>query len=262
MLKRRSRIRIKGTKEQRKAIADTLRDYRKLDRDFPVEIPLPIKFLSGKGRAVYMNVYRKDRGVREYEDLLHLGKDRLSLKDIVQRHIDAKKRPVRILDVGCGNAKFLSELREIFGDRVVLEGIALARPFSPEKVEEIMHEHLKGKNRLIKRLFAENAVEEAKAFWERVKKHRLKVHVGLAETHKYEQKYDLIFSTTTFVHAVDVGRVLINTLNHLAEGGEAYIQCGSRNPLNIASVHRWLKNKNIEVVKLGRGVYLFRKKKK
>jgi SAM-dependent methyltransferase len=232
------RRRLDVSKDMRKTVARYVRSTRRLDRFHRLEERLPL------GWSIR-------RSVGAYNHALRLEKHGTSIEKIVERKIaENGGKPIDILDVGCGHCIFLKQLKERFGDRVNLEGITLARPLPARDIKKLAdtlpkpasrrqrkaHEAYIGK---IKRTIA-----DSKEFHRRVRRHNIKVHVGLAETHDYGKKYDLIFSVAAFSKS-DVRQALRNTLAHLKEGGEAYLEFG-RQEITQDDL-RWLERRGIDV---------------
>ncbi|GEM_PF-4351674 len=212
------RLELKGS--ERKELSSYVLSNRKMDR-----------FHRKLKRAGQLpQNWNNRRRISNYDELLLFKEKGTSVVEIVQKKLSESKRPVAVLDVGCGEAIFLKELKEKFGDKIEAEGITLARPLSPKKLEEIIEALPKSmgkKRRAREAKLIKSIINDSKNFRNRTRKHSIKVHTGLAETHKYGKKYDLIFSVSAFL-GTDVHRATMNTLAHLRKGGEAYIEFGQQ----------------------------------
>ncbi|MCX6802330.1 MAG: hypothetical protein NT067_04425 [Candidatus Diapherotrites archaeon] len=212
-------------------------------------------------------VWEKDKGISQYEQYFGFAGKRSkgSVKGIVEAKSAALGRPVRVLDVGCGNCYFLAELGDLFGNRVDLEGISLAKPLTPKKWSEESE-----KMRVpLRHLEWEGALRQMnREFHERIKAKELTVHTGLAETHDYGKKFDLIFSVETIRRSINPVKALVNTLGQLAAGGEAFIHLTVgefgigllRKRIQGRTLGEWLTEQGIETIRLKPGVYHFVKK--
>ena len=254
------RLELKGN--ERKELASYVLSNRKIDR-----------FHRKLKRAdAILKTWSNTRCISNYDELLLLKEKGTPVVEIVKRKLSESKGPVAALDVGCGEAIFLKELKERFGDKIEAEGITLARPLAPRKLEEMIDALPKSmgkKRRAREAKLIKSIMADSKHFRNRAKKHKIVVHTGLAETHDYGKKYDLIFSVSAFL-GTDVHRATMNTLAHLREGGEAYIEFGPRH-LDKRD-EQWLKENGIEVklfqhlpyypAPLVWHVYYFKKRKK
>ncbi len=237
-------------KELRQIVGRKVRHLRSTDRGYYGVLEKP-----------FIRSWAYRRGVKGYNKSI-FGQKRGELIRVIERRLKGRKR-LSILDVGCGSCRFLAELRRIFKDRIELHGITLAMPFSPEKLEQLRKKVEAERKRPLdeeeKRVF-EEVKQASMKIRERIKKHGIKVHIGLAETHKYREKYDLIFSTETFVHTINPLQALENTLNHLKRGGEAYINFGVADFLKgNPELKERLERQGINITELARGAYCFRR---
>ncbi|MDP2666799.1 MAG: class I SAM-dependent methyltransferase [Candidatus Diapherotrites archaeon] len=83
----------------------------------------------------YLALYEQDVIVRDntlslYDTFLRNMGESKTLIQIIQDLLKEKKR-IRLLDIGCGNAQVLHELKTHFGDRVHTMGVDLLPPFYP-----------------------------------------------------------------------------------------------------------------------------------
>ncbi len=249
---------------KRKAIALDLFEKRALDRSYRVK-PEPKNALQRllrrfTGGIKFRVSWPRYRGISEYESVLGLKPGRL--KELIEKRMQgAKNGKVDVLDIGCGTGIFLAQLKKEFGERVNAEGIALARPVGAKRIKNL-HELLSQKKRLS--LKEKNWLKllevQGEKFRERTGKSGIKVHTGLAETHDYKKKFDLIFSSEALLYAVNPVQALENSLNHLKTGGEAFLHFGINNPLKKKQVTERLMAQGIEVTPLGKWAYHFTKK--
>lgn len=239
-------------KEKRKKIANQLKKNRAKDRSYKL-----------KPRIELGRWWQKSRGITDYERFLSLSnRKQPSIKQIVKKKLKEKRKKVNVLDVGCGSGVFLSELKKDFKEKINTEGISLARPLTPnqvkklEKKPEIKKAYPTGsRNFFIKRM-----EKKRKKFHQRIKEKNIKVHTGLAETHSFEKKFDLIFSVQCFRYTIKPMLALKNTLNHLKKGGEAFLDLGSGKRLKNKKVKKLLKENNIACNSLGGTAFHFVKK--
>jgi SAM-dependent methyltransferase len=178
-------------------------------------------YLKKGGSIDFNNGVRNNRGVAEYEEILGLGHD--SIRKLLLNRIKSQGR-IDVLDVGCGLGVFLAQAGELSGGKANVEGITTAKPLGKQGAKE-----LKKEAGLLFRLKPGSALGFARLKYDRKKmernagKGRIKFHTGIAETHSYGKKFDFIFSVGTFRYFTDKRLALINTLNHLKNGGQAYL---------------------------------------
>lgn len=242
---------------RRRILASILLGQRSLDRGYEVK---PGHALPGQPKRYWYKwdtpTWHRLRGVSEYEATLNLtGKN--SVNKIVKRKISELRRPVRVLDVGCGYGIFLHQLAKTFKNRVELEGLTLARPLPPSDLKRIWQQS-PSPIRKDKQIF-ESLLKYSEQFHRMLKEYNVKVHVGNAEKFKYGKEYDLIFSVYSFIHFPNPEKALMNTLSHLSKGGEAYIHTGAFDPTKSPMLSKWLEENNIIVQKLTNDAYMFKK---
>jgi len=76
-------------------------------------------------------------------------------------------------------------------------------------------------------------------FTERTKSNNLKTHIGLAETHQFSKKFDLIFSVGMLGYVLNTEQAVKNTLKHLAPKGEAFLVFRNRyNPMTSQFINQ------------------------
>jgi SAM-dependent methyltransferase len=255
----------KGTTHRQK-VAEALLIGRGYDRGYRRVRPRTRRakianFILGKNSFIG---YPHNRGIAKYESQLRLGRRNPSIEQIVRQKIEERDGRINVLDIGCATQEFGAALVEKFGQGVRMEGITLARPFAPEKIDEIK-ERLDGTEGLSNRarLKLELRKTDSAAFYSRAKATGIVTHAGLAETHDYGRKFDLIFSVYSLMYAMEPRMALANTLNHLKVGGEAFLEFGIQ-----PDYGRWLrqpetagllKSKGIRMERLGRLQYHFKR---
>jgi len=252
----------RAKQRQRDAIAKDLAEKRALDRFYRAK-PMPKnkvpKLLRHFAGTVKFNMgWPMHRDISQYETLLGMSKG--SIKEIVARR--AKSGKVKVLDIGCGAGIFLKELKAHFGQSIEAHGVVLARPLSEKAIERLSVKIRAESGKLPQKdaAWLDMLREERRSFEKRINEGGLNVHVGLAETHSYGKKFDLIFSVHSLTYAVAPMRALINSLNHLRLGGEAFIHFGINDPLKKKETILFLQQRGFAVEKLGRGAYHFTKK--
>jgi predicted TPR repeat methyltransferase len=123
------KISAKNTPERNRK-ARILRDIRRADA---VEEALirKEKLRTHKIAGTQINYFIRG-GIREYD--YRLG---VKLSKIIQRISRSKKGPVRVLDIGCGVGKTLTELKKQFGDNVFVAGLTLKRLKSHKELDHV-----------------------------------------------------------------------------------------------------------------------------
>ena len=151
--------------------------------------------------------YRRGRSFEEInKDALKVG---LDLRGIIDKKLGQKKT-IAVLDAGCGNKNTLSDINRLFGERGKTEGISLS--------------FLKGKPEF-------HSVD--------------KYHVGLFEKHKFDNKFDLVYSVQgTTYHSDRPIAQLRKVLEILSPEGEAVLDFYS-GPTSDSKIRRFLKNNKI-----------------
>lgn len=226
-----------------------------------------IKHLRGTDRGYYptgkhpfIKSWQESRGLHAYNQRL-FGTNENRIGRIVKEKLKGKKK-IDVLDVGSGSARFLASLSRMFGEKVALEGLTLGKPFSRKKLIELRKkkEAERGeKFSLEERNFFEKVVKRSEGQRKRIERHNLKQRIGMIETKKLGKKYDLIFSTETFMHTVNPVQALENTLNHLKTGGEAYINFGGEDILSNTKRRKRLRSQGLDVIPLSNGSYYFKR---
>jgi SAM-dependent methyltransferase len=160
------------------------------------------------------------------------------------------------LDAGCGTCEFLEDLRGIFGNKLELEGITLARPLTVKQLERL-ERNLKEKKALTENVkeHIERLKKLREEFERRVRKSNIKVRVGAVEIYDFGKKYDIIFSVGMIVHSNNPWQALENLLNHLKKGGKAYINFGKADVLRAPELRWNLERQGIEISKLSEDSY-------
>jgi SAM-dependent methyltransferase len=173
------------------------------------------------GSITFNSGVRNNRSISEYEEILGLGPE--SIRKLFLQKIKSHGK-INVLDVGCGAGVFLSQAGRLAHWKANVEGITVGKPVGKQSIKELKKEagllfRLKPSSILgFGRLGLNRAALESNA-----KKSKINFHTGLAETHSYGKKFDLIFSVNTFQYFINKKLALINTLNHLKNGGQAYL---------------------------------------
>jgi len=253
------RLTLKGKKEREKA-SRRINRFRTQEKGFKLRKPsvrpggILFTLLDGN---IKMKRWPNTRGVERYEVNLWLKRHRLSVQSIVEGKVRETGRPLKLLDVGCGRGIFLAELAERLGNAVELHGITVSRPANRKTIER-MEKSLLERDILTVSDAEHFRVLKLKAdnFRKRVKENKLSIHTGLAETHSYGAKFDLVFSVQSLMYSSVPNQALENTLNHLNKGGEAYLDLnrGVRKGLREE-----LEKQGVLVKRLAPGSYHFRK---
>jgi len=189
---------------------------------------------EGRRKATFPIGWENERGIETYEK--EIGFSENEIESLVKiKEASVVGRPLRVLDAGAGKYIFLSDLRRILGANAELEGLGIARPLTEKQLLELKEPEL------IKELNLEGppSAKVIKAntalfhkFKERTESNNLRTHVGLAETHQFSKKFDLIFSVGMFGYSLNTEQAVKNTLNHLASNGEAFLVFRNRyNPM-------------------------------
>ncbi|MFH1234980.1 MAG: hypothetical protein V1493_05205 [Candidatus Diapherotrites archaeon] len=209
---------------------------------------------------------RNNRGVAEYETILGLGPE--SIRKLLLQRIKSQGR-IDVLDVGCGAGVFLAQAGGLAHGKANVEGITTAKPLGKQGIRE-----LKKKAGLLFRLKPGSALGFARLKYDRkvmernAKKAKIKFHTGLAETHSYGKKFDFIFSVNASRYFIDKKLVLFNTLNHLKNGGQAYLHLNrpTRELLDLEafggskSLREFLEKSGFEIKYLRDSACLFTKR--
>jgi len=236
--------------EKRKKISEKLFDGRAEDRSYR---------FTRKGGFRHRLGWPRHRDVRSYESTLKL-RGKKPIVRIVQDKLREKSGKIDVLDVGCGAGVFLSELKAGFGKDINAEGITLASPLSPKGVEKLGERVSKGgRVGFIDRLALKKLEIEGGRFHTRAKEGEITVHTGMAETHDYGRKYDLVFSVESIMHTVNPLMVLTNTINHLKAGGDAYLHTGIGRTLRDKRTISFLEAQGVRVERLGHSAYHLQK---
>jgi len=237
---------------ERAKIARGIRNIRAADRGYRLRIR---KFGDRTAVKFLPHEWFLRRGLEDYNKRIFGIFSRENIAKLLRNELKAKRR-LSILDAGCGTCEFLGELRKLFGEKLELEGITLARPLTVKQLE-----------RLEKKLKEEKALtENAKEHIERLKKLReeferrvreadIKVRVGAVESYKFGKKYDVIFSVGMIVHSSNPWQALENLLNHLKKGGRAYINFGKADILRSPELCWELAGQGIEIRRLSKDSY-------
>ncbi|MCX6802683.1 MAG: methyltransferase domain-containing protein [Candidatus Diapherotrites archaeon] len=238
----------------RKATASHIKGIRRIDRGFALTD-------RALGRRVFGSAWVHEHTFRDYE-LGLLGPKYRGIDPIIEERLKRKKS-LAVLDIGCHYGYFLAELGKRFGDRLDLEGITLARPLRPEQVNELIYAEVKASGPNLADSEARdmaNTLIESQNFHDAIKRFNIKVHVGQAEKHQYGRRFDLIFSMTAIIHSRKPRRLLVNTLNYLKVGGEAFLEFGVKDFIKgDEGVQEELRRQGIEIEEQWEGVYRFKR---
>ncbi|VVB99723.1 Methyltransferase domain protein [uncultured archaeon] len=107
-----------------------------------------------------------------------------TIEELVKERL-AKKSPVLILDIGCGNAGFLHGLKEIFGPKIRTIGIDLIEPPMENQPDEMF--------------------------------------MGDAAETKFPEKIDFVFSFRALHEIGEPEKIVEKAYNCLAPGGKAFL---------------------------------------
>ncbi len=149
-------------KRKRKDLASRIKGLRRSDR-------------GGEAR------YNRNSGIKKYSAVF--GFD-------LKKHINTlmKKRGyLKVMDLGCGNGVFLTELKTLFGKKVKTHGFGLTNP----------------KNKNID-----------------------KMHVGSYIGYNFSEPFDLIVSSGSIQHSRNVGFAIQKAANILLFNGQAILDLG------------------------------------
>lgn len=245
------------TKNKRRMEAKAIRNIRAADRGYKLKIKRvgeEVKIIEFQSHEWFLR-----RNMEDYNRKLFGIRSRENIVKTIREELKSKGR-VSVLDVGCGTCEFLSELGEIFGKNLELEGLTLARPLSLtdlERLKEKLRENNLLKEKVKKHI--EHLKEVRRVFRGRVKRNGIRVRVGRMEGYKFGKKYDIIFSVGAIVHSANPWKVLENILNHLKNGGKAYISFGKADILRSPELCSSLKAQGIEIKRLSDDSYELKK---
>lgn len=126
--------------------------------------------LAAKLRGHRERKYNITRGVRGY--FRELGIDRNTFQRYLQDTI-ARRGIIRIMDIGCGEGKFLAQLKKHYREKVFTAGIALSLPRYRQFIDElrigmIEKKHFSGRFDVAMGVYSMEYAHDPRLFFERI----------------------------------------------------------------------------------------------